>query len=148
MIQWCSFSITGLVAIRLSRLFVDLHFLWGSLQNPTYFPVDISSVRRHIPASFFWSPIGAPLANSPQARKRAKQSEKRRAQNASQRSMVRTYIKRVHGAVEANNADAAGTALSQAVPIIDKMVTKGIMHKNQAARQKSRLNKRVKSLST
>jgi|TARA_E500000075_G_C6810887_1_gene230736 small subunit ribosomal protein S20 len=87
------------------------------------------------------------LANSPQARKRAKQSEKRRAQNASQRSMVRTYIKRVHGAVEANDADAAGTALSQAVPIIDKMVTKGIMHKNQAARQKSRLNKRVKSLS-
>ena len=61
--------------------------------------------------------------------------------------MVRTYIKRVHGAVAANDADAAGTALSQAVPIIDKMVTKGIMHKNQAARQKSRLNKRVKSLS-
>ena len=87
------------------------------------------------------------MANSPQARKRAKQSEKRRAQNASQRSMVRTYIRRVHGAVEANDADAAGTALSQAVPIIDKMVTKGIMHKNHAARQKSRLNKRVKSLS-
>ena len=57
--------------------------------------------------------------------------------------MVRTYIKRVHGAVEANDADAAGTALSQAVPIIDKMVTKGIMHKNQAAQAKSRLNKRV-----
>ena len=119
----------------------------GLLADPTYFPVDISSMRQHIPTSFFWSPIGAPLANSPQARKRAKQSEKRRAQNASQRSMVRTYIRRVHGAVEANDADAAGTALSQAVPIIDKMVTKGIMHKNQAARQKSRLNKRVKSLS-
>ncbi|MEC8075134.1 MAG: 30S ribosomal protein S20 [Pseudomonadota bacterium] len=87
------------------------------------------------------------MANSPQARKRAKKSEKRRAQNASQRSMVRTYIKRVHGAVESNDADAAGAAFSQAVPIIDKMVTKGIMHKNQAARQKSRLNKRVKSLS-
>ena len=86
------------------------------------------------------------MANSPQARKRAKQSEKRRAQNASQRSMVRTYIKRVHGAVEANDSEAAGTAFSQAVPIIDKMVSKGIMHKNQAARQKSRLNKRVKSL--
>jgi len=87
------------------------------------------------------------LANSPQARKRAKQSEKRRAQNASQRSMVRTYIKRVHGAVETNDAEAAGAALAQAVPIIDKMVSKGIMHKNQAARQKSRLNKRVKALS-
>lgn len=87
------------------------------------------------------------MANSPQARKRAKQSEKRRAQNASQRSMVRTYIKRVHGAVETNDAEAAGAALAQAVPIIDKMVSKGIMHKNQAARQKSRLNKRVKALS-
>ena len=61
--------------------------------------------------------------------------------------MVRTYIKRVHGAVETNNAEAAGAALAQAVPIIDKMVSKGIMHKNQAARQKSRLNKRVKALS-
>lgn len=87
------------------------------------------------------------MANSPQARKRAKQSEKRRSQNASQRSMVRTYIKRVHGAVETNDADAASAALAQAVPIIDKMVSKGIMHKNQAARQKSRLNKRVKALS-
>jgi small subunit ribosomal protein S20 len=61
--------------------------------------------------------------------------------------MVRTYIKRVHGAVESNDAEAASTALSQAMPIIDKMVSKGIMHKNQAARQKSRLNKRVKALS-
>ena len=87
------------------------------------------------------------MANSPQARKRAKQSEKRRSQNASQRSMVRTYIKRVHGAVDTNDADAASAALAQAVPIIDKMVSKGIMHKNQAARQKSRLNKRVKALS-
>jgi small subunit ribosomal protein S20 len=60
--------------------------------------------------------------------------------------MVRTYIKRVHGAVETNDAEAAGAALAQAVPIIDKMVSKGIMHKNQAARQKSRLNKRVKAL--
>jgi small subunit ribosomal protein S20 len=50
--------------------------------------------------------------------------------------MVRTYIKRVHGAVESNDAEAAGTALSQAMPIIDKMVSKGIMHKNQAARTK------------
>ena len=60
--------------------------------------------------------------------------------------MVRTYVKRVHGAVETNDAEAAGSALSKAMPIIDKMVSKGIMHKNQAARQKSRLNKRVKSL--
>ena len=87
------------------------------------------------------------MANSAQARKRARQAEKRRNQNASQRSMVRTYIKRVNAAVDAGDADAASTALTDALPLIDKMVTKGIMHKNKAARQKSRLNKSVKALS-
>jgi len=87
------------------------------------------------------------LANSSQARKRARQSEKRRIQNASQRSMVRTYIKRVDAAIESNDAASAGTALSEAMPMIDMMVTKGIMHKNKAARHKSRLNKKVKALS-
>jgi small subunit ribosomal protein S20 len=87
------------------------------------------------------------LANSAQARKRARQSEKRRIQNASQRSMVRTYIKRVDAALDSQDAAAAGTALADALPLIDKMVTKGIMHKNKAARHKSRLNKKVKALS-
>ena len=87
------------------------------------------------------------MANSAQARKRARQAEKRRSHNASQRSMVRTYIKRVDAAITAGNAEAAGTALTEAVPLIDKMVTKGIMHKNKAARHKSRLNKKVKALS-
>ena len=87
------------------------------------------------------------MANSAQARKRARQAEKRRIQNASQRSMVRTYIKRVDAAVAAGDADGAATALTDALPLIDKMVTKGIMHKNKAARHKSRLNKKVKALS-
>ena len=87
------------------------------------------------------------MANSAQARKRARQSEKRRIQNASQRSMVRTYIKRVDAALDSQDAAAAGTALAEALPLIDKMVTKGIMHKNKAARHKSRLNKKVKALS-
>ena len=87
------------------------------------------------------------MANSAQARKRARQAEKRRNHNASQRSMVRTYIKRVDAAIAAKDADAAGTALADAMPLIDKMVTKGIMHKNKAARHKSRLNKKVKALS-
>ena len=86
------------------------------------------------------------MANSAQARKRARQSEKRRIQNASQRSMVRTYIKRVDAALDSQDAAAAGTALADALPLIDKMVTKGIMHKNKAARHKSRLNKKVKAL--
>ncbi|MBK88205.1 MAG: 30S ribosomal protein S20 [Gammaproteobacteria bacterium] len=88
------------------------------------------------------------MANSPQAKKRARQSEKRRAQNASQRSTVRTYIKRVLGAVEAKDTEAASGALVLALPMIDKMVTKGIMHKNQAARHKSRLTKKVKALNS
>ncbi len=87
------------------------------------------------------------MANSPQARKRARQSEKRRVHNASLRSMIRTYIKRVNAAIEARDADAAGTALAEATPLIDKMVTKGIMHKNKAARHKSRLHKAVQGLS-
>ena len=87
------------------------------------------------------------MANSQQARKRARQSEKRRVHNASQRSMVRTYIKRVDAAIAASDADAAGTALTEAIPLIDQMVSKGIMHKNKAARHKSRLNKKVKALS-
>ncbi len=87
------------------------------------------------------------MANSAQARKRARQAEKRRIQNASQRSMVRTYIKRVDAAIDSQNAEAASTALADAIPLIDKMVTKGIMHKNKASRHKSRLNKKVKAIS-
>lgn len=87
------------------------------------------------------------MANSAQARKRARQSEKRRSQNASQRSMVRTYIKRVDAALISSDATAAETALAEAMPLIDRMVSKGIMHKNKAARHKSRLSKKVHALS-
>ena len=86
------------------------------------------------------------MANSPQARKRARQAETRRRHNASQRSMVRTYIKRVNAAIESGNKEAAGTALTAAIPVIDGMVSKGIMHKNKAARHKSRLHAQVKAL--
>jgi len=86
------------------------------------------------------------LANSAQARKRARQTEKRRRHNASQRSMVRTYIKRVDAAIESGDQTAASSALVTAIPIIDKMVNKGIMHKNKAARHKSRLSAKVSAL--
>ncbi|NKB97396.1 MAG: 30S ribosomal protein S20 [Pseudomonadales bacterium] len=86
------------------------------------------------------------MANSPQARKRARQAEKKRTQNASQRSMVRTYMKRVDAALDAGDGAAAGTAMTEASPLIDKMVSKGIMHKNKAARHKSRMNKKIKAL--
>ncbi|MFV2089642.1 MAG: 30S ribosomal protein S20 [Pseudomonadales bacterium] len=86
------------------------------------------------------------MANSSQARKRARQSEKRRRQNASQRSMVRTYIKRVNAAIESGDQSAASEALVSAIPVIDGMVSKGIMHKNKAARHKSRLSAQIRGL--
>ena len=86
------------------------------------------------------------MANSPQAKKRARQAEKRRNHNASLRSLVRTVIKKVNAAVEAGDAAAAKSAYDAAVPVIDRMADKGIIHKNKAARHKSRLNAQVKAL--
>ncbi len=86
------------------------------------------------------------MANSPQARKRAKQSENRRSHNAGFRSMVRTYIKKVDAAVESKDYDGATSAYNAAVPVIDRMADKGIIHKNKAARHKSRLNSSIKAL--
>jgi small subunit ribosomal protein S20 len=87
------------------------------------------------------------VANSPQAKKRARQAEKSRTLKTGQRSMVRTAIKKVIAAVEAGDADKAQTAYNSAVPVIDRMADKGVLHKNKAARQKSRLNTQVKALS-
>jgi small subunit ribosomal protein S20 len=86
------------------------------------------------------------VANSPQAKKRARQSEKRRTHNASLRSLVRTVIKKVHAAVSSGDAEQAKAAYASAVPVIDRMADKGIIHKNKAARHKSRLNAQVKAL--
>jgi len=86
------------------------------------------------------------VANSPQARKRARQAEKRRAHNASLRSLVRSVIKKVNAAISDGDATAARAAYDNAVPIIDRMADKGIIHKNKAARHKSRLNAQVKAL--
>ena len=86
------------------------------------------------------------MANSAQARKRARQNVKQRAKNVSQRSIVRTYIKRVVAAIEAKSYELATEAYKKAVPVIDRMADKGIIHKNKAARHKSRLNKAIKAL--
>ena len=86
------------------------------------------------------------LANSPQARKRARQAEKSRRHNASLRSMVRTYIKKTQAAIATGDKTAAQDAYTRAVPVIDGMVNKGILHKNKAARHKSRLNAQIKEL--
>lgn len=86
------------------------------------------------------------MANSPSSKKRARQQEKRRQHKAGQRSMVRTFIKKVTAKIEGGNHEEAQTAFSAAVPAIDSMTSKGILPKNRAARIKSRLNARVKAL--
>ena len=86
------------------------------------------------------------MANIASAKKRARQSIKLRLHNASQRSMLRTHIKNVTNAIEAKDKKAAQSAFDAAVPVIDSMVSKGIIHKNKAARHKSRLNSHVTSL--
>nr|WP_155687785.1 MULTISPECIES: 30S ribosomal protein S20 [Pseudomonas] len=88
------------------------------------------------------------VANTPSAKKRAKQAEKRRSHNASLRSMVRTYIKNVVKAIDAKDLEKAQAAFTAAVPVIDRMADKGIIHKNKAARHKSRLSGHIKALST
>lgn len=86
------------------------------------------------------------MANTPQAKKRARLNEKNRKHNTSMRSMVRTYVKKVISKIEAGNYDEAQAALKTAQPIIDSMVNKGIVSKNKAARSKSRLSARIKAL--
>lgn len=86
------------------------------------------------------------MANSPQARKRAKQNEKRRQHNASLRSKMRTFIRGVRTAIDAGEKEQAQEAFKAAVPVLDKMSGKGIIAKNTAARYKSRLNATIKAM--
>ena len=86
------------------------------------------------------------LANTSQARKRVRQAEKHRAQNVAQRSMLRTTIKKVVKAVEAKDKTAAEAAFKEMVPVLDRHANRGLIHKNKAARHKSRLALHIKSL--
>ncbi len=86
------------------------------------------------------------MANSKQSAKRARQAEVRRQHNVALRSRMRTAIKAVLKAVQEGNAEAASAAYKDAVPRIDTMVNKGLVHKNKAARTKSRLNARVRGI--
>lgn len=85
------------------------------------------------------------MPNIKSAIKRVKTNEKRRAQNASQKSALRTAIKSFEGLVEKNDVAAATNALVEATKKLDKAAAKGLIHKNAAARQKSRLSKKLNS---
>lgn len=86
------------------------------------------------------------MANTKQAKKRARQAVKHRAHNMAQRSALRTSIKRVRTALADGNKTDAAQAYQEAVPLIDRMARIGIIHANNAARQKSRLNHSIKAL--
>lgn len=86
------------------------------------------------------------MANIKSAIKRARQNDKLRLHNGSARSMLRTYVKNVIKAVATGDADVAKTAYAKAQPVIDKAAGKGLIHKNQANRIKSRLCARVKGM--
>ncbi len=86
------------------------------------------------------------MANSPQAKKRARQNEKRYAVNKARRSRIRTYLRKVEEAIASGDKDAAAAALRAAQPEMMRGVTKGVLHKNTVARKMSRLSARVKAL--
>jgi small subunit ribosomal protein S20 len=86
------------------------------------------------------------LANIKSAKKRARQSEQRRLRNVSARSMVRTALKKVVKAIENKDKAAAVEAFAAAQPVMDRYASRGLIHKNKAARHKSRLNAKIREL--
>ena len=86
------------------------------------------------------------MANTAQARKRARQSEKRRQHNTALRSALRTVIKKVRTAIEGGDKAVAASTFRAATSVIDRIADKRIVHKNAAARYKSRLSRRLKAL--
>ncbi len=87
------------------------------------------------------------MANTPQAKKRARQAEKSRIRNTGQRSNLRTFTKKVLAAVASGDKEQAQAAYKTVVPVIDVATSKGLIHKNKAARNKSRLNAKIRAMS-
>jgi small subunit ribosomal protein S20 len=86
------------------------------------------------------------MANSAQARKRARQNVTQRSHNMSMRSQLRTAIKHVRKAISSTDKTAAQAAFQASVGMIDSIADKGIIHKNKAARHKSRLSAAIKAI--
>ncbi len=86
------------------------------------------------------------MANIKSAKKRAITSEKRRQHNASRRSMMRTFMKKVITAIEAGDKAAATQAFAEMQPVLDRAATKGLVHKNKAARHKARYAAKINAL--
>jgi len=87
------------------------------------------------------------LANIKSSKKDAVKSEKRRKNNSSRRSMIRTFIKKARAAITSGNKTIAEDAFKKMQPIIDSHVNKGLIHKNKAARYKSNLSLQIRKMS-
>jgi len=86
------------------------------------------------------------LANIKSAKKRAVTSEKRRKHNASRRSMMRTFVKKVYAAIASGDKVAAQAAFNEMQPLVDRQAAKGLIHKNKAARHKANLTAQINKL--
>ena len=86
------------------------------------------------------------MANTRSAEKAARQAEKHRARNVALRSRMRTAVRNVTAALLGGNKEAAKTSYNLAVPVIDSLVSKQIIHRNKAARHKSRLAARIRAM--
>lgn len=86
------------------------------------------------------------MANSSQAKKRARQAELSRCRNASKRSEMRTYLKQVTKTADEGNESVAKTLYKKAASMVDRLASSGVIHKNKASRHKSRLNARIKKI--
>ncbi|QIE55886.1 30S ribosomal protein S20 [Pikeienuella piscinae] len=87
------------------------------------------------------------MANSPSAKKRARQIVRRTEVNTARRSRIRTFVRKVEEAIASGDSAAAKTALQTAQPEIMRGATKGVLHANTASRKISRLAARVKAIS-
>ena len=86
------------------------------------------------------------MANTKSAEKAARQAEKHRARNVALRSRMRTAVRNVTAAIAGGNKDTATASYKSAVPVIDNLVNKQIIHRNKAARHKSRLAARIRAM--
>ena len=87
------------------------------------------------------------MANTKSAEKAARQAEKHRARNVALRSRMRSAVRKVSAAVAGGNQEAAKASYQEAVPLIDTLVSKRIVHRNKADRHKSRLAARIRAMS-
>ena len=103
-------------------------------------------IYHFIPKKLYINNRRKTLANSKQAKKRVRQAEQSRQHNMSRRSMMRTFMKKTIKAIEASDLSLAKDCFAKLQPVLDRYATKGLIHKNKAARHKSRLVAKIKAL--